>query len=105
MAWRKRQKAANPPRTNERAAPSLQVLLLPLASTLVLSLISFLPRVQSNAVLTRSFWTAVVVLLVWEVALFLRLRAESARRFFQVQLRPQHYVQAACQFSVYAYWG
>jgi hypothetical protein len=105
MASRRRQKAANPPRKNDKAASSLRVFLLPLASTLVLALMSFLPRVQSNPILTRSFWAAVLVLAVWEAALFLRLRAESASRFFQVQLRPQHYVQAACQFSVYAYWG
>jgi hypothetical protein len=78
---------------------------VPLVLTLALAMLSLVARVQESAVLTRSFWTAALVLLVWQAALFLRLRAESAGRFLQVQLRPQHYVQAAVQFSVYAYWG
>ena len=78
---------------------------VPLALTLGLAMLSLVPRVQDSPVLTRSFWAAAMVLFVWQAALFLRLRAESASRFLQVQLRPQHYVQAAVQFSVYAYWG
>jgi hypothetical protein len=73
--------------------------------TLGLAALSSMPRVQANPVLTRSFLAAVVVLLIWQTALFLRLRAESASRSLQIHLRAQHYVQAACQFSVYAYWG
>ncbi len=44
-------------------------------------------------------------LAVWQAALFLRLKSESAPRFLRVELRPQHYLQAVVQLSVYAYWG
>jgi hypothetical protein len=81
------------------------VLRLPLALTLALAALSFVPRVSSNPVLFRSFWAAAIVLLVFQAALSWRLKRESAGRFLQVELRRQHYIQAALQFSVYAYWG
>ena len=83
------------------------MLWLPLAATLGLALLSFVPRVQESPVVTRSFWAAAAVLALWQAALFLRLRqeGESARRIARVELRRQHYIQAAVQLSVYAYWG
>jgi len=112
MASRRRQQSADrrrkkdaPPAERSPAAPDLRSFWVPLALTLALAMLSFVPRVQENPVVTRSFWAAAIVLLVWQAALFLRLKGESAGRFLQVQLRPQHYVQAAVQLSVYAYWG
>jgi hypothetical protein len=80
---------------------------VPLALTLGLAMLSFVPRVQGSPVVTRSFWAAALVLVVWQAALFLRvkLKGESAGGSLRVQLRPQHYVQAAVQLSVYVYWG
>ncbi|HEY7696845.1 MAG TPA: hypothetical protein VIE88_00445, partial [Vicinamibacteria bacterium] len=78
---------------------------LPLAPTLGIAILSFAPRVQDSTVLFRSFWAAILVLVVWQVAIFRRLTIESADRFIRVELRTQHYIQAAVQFSVYAYWG
>ena len=102
------------PRTRREAddAPGLtpapsarRVFWVPLALTLGLVLLSFVPRVYDNPVLTRSFWGAAVALLVWQVALFLRLQRASVGRSFRTELRPQHYVQAVVQLAVFAYWG
>ena len=77
----------------------------PLAITGLLFLLSFVPRVREHPVLLRSFLGATSVLLVWQVVLFARLGRTSAVRSFTTVLRPQHWVQAICQLSVFAYWG
>ncbi len=79
--------------------------LLPLSMTGLLVALSFLPRVQENPVLIRSFWGAAAVLLIWQVVLFTRLKRTSATRALVPLLRPQHYLQAAVQLSVFVYWG
>jgi hypothetical protein len=81
------------------------VFLVPLVLTLVLALMSFLPRVSDNPILIRSFWGAAAVLLVWLVVLFLRVRGASEGRSFSTVLRPQHYIQALIHVSVFTYWG
>ena len=88
------------------APPSLRHFWVPLALTFGLVLLSRLPRVQENPLLTRSFWVASGVLFVWQVVLFLRLkRASAGRSLIVAPPRAQHYVQAMCQGSVFAYWG
>ena len=87
------------------AASSLPLWAVPLGLTLALLAVSLAPRVQSNAVLAGSFQAAAATLAVWQAVLWLRLRAEPAGRSFQVVLRPQHYLQAAVQLSVFLYWG
>jgi hypothetical protein len=77
--------------------------LTPFVLTLGLALLSFVPRVRESETLVASFWAAVVVLGVWQAVLF--LRAKPGSKVLRVELRPQHYVQAAVQLSVYAYWG
>ena len=57
-----------------------RVFLAPLALTLGLALLSFVPRVSGNPILARSFWGAAIVLLVWQVALFLRVKGASEGR-------------------------
>lgn len=79
--------------------------LLPFALTLLLLGLSFVPRVSQNLTLTWSFWAAVVVLLVWQLSIFLTARRQQETREFLIVLRPQHYVQAMVQVSVYLYWG
>ena len=87
-------------------APSARrVFWVPLALTLSLVLLSFVPRMHDNSVLTRSFWGAALVLLVWQVALFLRLKHASDGRALRTDPRPQHYLQALVQLAVFAYWG
>ena len=78
---------------------------VPLALTLGLFLVSFAPRVQQNVGLARSLWAACVGLLVWEIALWVRLRGSAAVRSFHPVLRPQHYLQASVQLAVFVYWG
>ena len=78
---------------------------MPLGLTLALLAVSLAPRVQASAVLAGSFQAAAAALAIWQAVLWLRLRAEPAGRSFQVVLRPQHYLQAAVQLSVFLYWG
>ncbi|NQV70874.1 MAG: hypothetical protein HQ498_12685 [Pseudohongiella sp.] len=76
-----------------------------LALALGLLLISAFPRVNSNNLLLGSFWGAAAVLLAWQAYLLLHSRRDEESRVFTVSLRPQHYIQAMVQVSVYAYWG
>ena len=86
--------------------PSLRrVFLVPLALTLGLLLLSFTPRVAGNARLTFAFWAAGAGLLAWQGVLFARLSRAGASRRFKVVLRPQHYLQALVQLTVFACWG
>jgi hypothetical protein len=78
---------------------------MPLALTLGLALLSFVPRVSGNPILAGSFWGAAIVLLVWQAALFLRLKGVPEGRSLHAVLRPQHYLQALVQVAVFAYWG
>ena len=78
---------------------------VPLALTLGLLLVSFVPRIQAHVVLTRSCWAAVVGLLAWQGVLFVRPKATSAGWSFHTILRPQHYLQATMHMMVFAYWG
>ena len=94
-----------PGRQSVDPPPGLQVLTAPAVLTLILVVLSFLPRIQSNFNLTISIWGAAIVLLTWLILLYLKLRHENASRMFQTMLRPQHYVQALVQLAVFAYWG
>ena len=78
---------------------------VPLALALALALLALVPRIAAHPVLVRSFLGAAAALLAWLAALFLARRREDARPEIDVVLRPQHYVQAAVQLSVFAYWG
>ena len=78
---------------------------MPVALSAALLAVSFVPRVQSSAVLSGSFWTAVAGLLAWTALLRLRYAGGAAPRTLAVVLRPQHYLQAAVQLAVFVYWG
>ena len=79
--------------------------ILPLASAATIVLLSFIPRVQASETLVWSFRAAAVGLLLWQAYLYLLSRRDQEYKGFTVVLRPQHYVQAMVQFSVFAYWG
>ena len=79
-----------------------RVFWVPLALTLGLALLSFVPRVSGNTTLARSFWGAAIVLLVWQGVLFLRVKGASEGRSLSTVLRPQHYLQALVQLAVFA---
>jgi len=88
------------------SALSLLSFRLPLVLAAALLLISFLPRIAQNNLLSWSFWGAAATLLAWQLALFLNMRRLGAGiSGFHVVLRPQHYIQAMVQISLYAYWG
>ena len=84
---------------------SLRLFWAPLALTVGLLLVSLVPRVQENVILTRSFWAAVVGMLLWQATLFVRLKRTSENRSLDTILRPQHYLQATVQVAVFVYWG
>ena len=86
-------------------AATARVFAVPIALTLALVLVSFVPRVQANALVAQSVQGAALALLAWQAVLAVRLRRRSASRSLETALRPQHYVQAAVQLSVFAYWG
>ena len=67
--------------------------------------LSLTPRAQATSTLTWSFWAAAGLLLLWQAALFLRLKAAGEGRSFTTVLRPQHYIQAMVQTAVFVYWG
>jgi hypothetical protein len=86
-------------------AGSRNALYLPLALTGLLALLSFMPRAEENVRLAWSFWGAVSVLLVWLALLSLRLGRSGEGRSLTTLFRKQHYIQAAVQLAVFAYWG
>lgn len=93
----------------------MRIFCLPAVLTALLMLLALTPRVRTSEILLESFCYAALVLLAWHAALYLRLRRRQSGssdtatipsdRAVQIQLRPQHYVQAAVQLSVFAYWG
>ncbi len=86
------------------ASPIGNAAWIPPALTVALLLISLTPRVQANAVVARSFWSTIGALIVWQAALYL-LRGARGLSIVLAPPRPQHYIQAMCHISVYAYWG
>ena len=73
--------------------------------TALLFLLSFTSRIQGNETLVLSFRGAAFALLLWQSHLmYLAFRAKETR-VFSIVLRPQHYIQAMVQSSVYLYWG
>jgi hypothetical protein len=81
----------------------LPAIWLPLILATVLAGVSLAPRVVEHAIVRWSFWGAALGLIAWQAALYLKVGATG--RSLQIVLRPQHYVQAAVQLSVYVYWG
>ena len=73
--------------------------------TACLFALSFVPRVQSNDVLVQAFWGATAALIAWQIWQVVQMQRQQRAFGFFVLLRPQHYVQAMVQSSVYLYWG
>ncbi len=82
-----------------------RVFAAPFVLALILALLSLLPRIQSNEALASSFWAAAAVLAIWHGVLSWQARSPSTTRTLTVALRPQHYLQAMVQVSVFLYWG
>ena len=91
---------------NQRASGGLASnFKLPLALIIGLAVLALTPRIQSNTTLIWSFVAAAVFLAGWLTYLLSRANKEGHSYSLEVGLRPQHYIQACVQFSVYAYWG
>lgn len=91
---------------NQRASGGLASnFKLPIALIIGLAVLALTPRIQSNATLIWSFVAAAVFLAGWLTYLLSRANKEGHSYSLEVGLRPQHYIQACVQFSVYAYWG
>lgn len=93
--------------SNEKTPPGISAAhyRVPLFLTLVLFALSFVPRIQGNQTLQLSFWGAVGVLITWQIWQILQTKRQQSANGFFVLLRPQHYLQAMVQTSVYLYWG
>ena len=78
---------------------------LPIALIIGLAVLALTPRIQSNDTLTWSFIAAAAFLAGWLTYLLSKANKERQSYSLEVGLRPQHYIQACVQFSVYAYWG
>lgn len=91
--------------TLEQSSSSFQPMLIPLLLAAALFTVSLNPRIQENPVLVWSFWGASLFIVAWLGFMFLQFRQQPVARTFQVALRPQHYIQAMVQTSLYIYWG
>ena len=78
---------------------------LPVALIAGLAALALLPRIQTNDVLIWTFLAAAGFLGFWLVYLVSKNQEKRGAFSFEIALRPQHYIQACVQFSVYAYWG
>jgi hypothetical protein len=90
---------------DKQTRASIAAFKFPLVISISLILLSFVPRVQGNSALVWSFWGAAATLLLWQAYLLFNSRNKNEEHVFSLVLRPQHYIQAMVQFSVYAYWG
>jgi len=85
---------------------SANLIAVPALFTAGLFLLSFLPRVQDNAILVLSFWAATALLGSWQILLYLKSRRSGGTKAFVIaKPKPQHYIQAMVHLSVYTYWG
>jgi len=79
---------------------------VPLGLTALLFALSLVPRIAEHEALTRSFWGAIAALLAWQGYLLFRMKgAGIVPSLLLAEPRRQHWIQAICQISVYAYWG
>ena len=84
---------------------ALRGLRLPLAFTLALAALVFLPRIHGNPALMASFAGASAILAVWLAVLWKTARARERTLVIDVLLRPQHYLQAIAHTAIFVYWG
>lgn len=85
------------------AARRPRPLWLPLVFIVGLLAFCAVPHIRDNANLQRAFVGSALVLLAWLGA----LAVGTTRRHltFDVQLRPQHYLQALAHSAIFIYWG
>jgi hypothetical protein len=89
------------PRT--RALPALRALLLPAAFSFTLAAVVTIPSIATKPRLVWSILGASGILLAAAMAMAAVSRGRTL--LIDVQLRPQHYLQACAQGSMLLYWG
>jgi hypothetical protein len=86
-----------------RRLRAAQALLLPLAFGVALVAFSVVPMAAEHPRLRYSIYGAAACIAIGVIALYLQRRDRSLA--LEIQLRPQHYLQACAQISVMLYWG
>ncbi|HUK34528.1 MAG TPA: hypothetical protein VLV86_11485 [Vicinamibacterales bacterium] len=79
------------------------MLWLPLVFIGLLASMALLPRISSSRPLLIAFEGVSAVLLVWWA--FLKMRTRGRALNVDFVLRPEHYMQAIVQASIYVYWA
>jgi hypothetical protein len=92
-----------PPPPRVTPLPMFRAAALPAAFVSGLIAVAFLPSITANTNLQWSVLGAAAALVVGLAALFVRARGRTLA--LEIQLRPQHYLQACAQGSVLLYWG
>jgi superkiller protein 3 len=80
-------------------------LALPVASSLLLVVLSLLPSVWKNPNLFWAFWGGGAFLLAWSGVTFAAVRRSDRRLAIEVVFRKQHYLQACAHLCILLYWG
>ena len=88
-----------------RSATTRSGIAVPFGLTVALVLLLFVPRVHANTTLTISLGGTALALFLWQANILARAKRNRIVHSLEVVLRPQHYVQAAVQLSVFLYWG
>src|SRR5262245_11122648 len=87
------------------AVPSARPLSLPLAFTLLLIVLGFLPSVAELPVVRLSSWGAAGALLAWNAVMLTLVRRQHRTLVIEASVRKQHWVQACAHLSILTYWG
>lgn len=82
-----------------------RALLLPLAFTVGLAGLAWLPPVRQNPRVLITFLGVATALCAWNAILFVWAQRGGRMLTLDVVLRKQHYLQACAQGSVLLYWG
>jgi hypothetical protein len=92
--------------TNNSPIPQTRKALgLPLLLTGVFLALGFVSRARINPHLAWTYVGVAACLLGWQLVLFLRAGPKTPGFAWEFVPVRSHYVQAAVQFSIYAYWG
>ena len=87
-----------------RLSPA-RALRLPFALAIGLFAFAVHPAVRVHATMQGSFVGAAGLLIVWATVLAVTAKGQKRKLAIQVLLRPQHYVQACVNGSIFLYWG
>ncbi|MEE2775744.1 MAG: tetratricopeptide repeat protein [Acidobacteriota bacterium] len=94
-----------PAATPSRRLPPARAVCLPLGFALGLVAFAALPTVQESPRQMWSFVGAGTSLIAWGALLLFRSMRMGRTLALEVLLRPQHYVQACVNGSIFLYWG